>query len=34
MANTFSAKISQNCTGFSSVQEIEEFFVCIVRFTG
>jgi len=34
MATKFWAKISQNCTDFSSAQEIEDFFARIVRFSG
>ena len=33
-ANKFGKKISQNCTDFSSAQEIEDFFARIVRFSG
>ena len=32
--NQIWAKISQNCTDFSSLQKIQEFFACIVGFSG
>jgi len=32
--NQIYTKISPSCTKFNSVQEIEEFFACIVEFTG
>ena len=32
--NQIQTKVRQNCTNFSSVQEIVDFFACIVEFTG